>query len=394
MASFGWTYLSQEALRRAEAHLSGASEDVRDEVGFLLVHQRYADLFFPGTSVLHTRLRYVLFVPWVYRSLWRSPPKGDFAKALAEAETRLVGRLKAARQEGIIGGRLHPKASGQPPSAVYWTALGAWGIVASAHARSAPPTRAQVHEVIRRGPRAARDDDGRPLQNVEFPFDGVPDEPPEWNEPGPLDFRLLDEERDYLRARLMDVRSRAQPHRPSLLSRLARRKVTLPEHAWGEAVLDLAGEDRDALARAGQAAALAAVGRGVYAALLERSANKGDAEVSHADRLARAVRSCGRRARLLDLGAMRADIGTLPEVVQRVLEKTQEWLEDGAGDPEPLREWYAAAELARKKRLARLPDTLDGARRRADWDADGHPAPAELHYRWWRVSGLLRDLHG
>ena len=63
MSSYGWTYLSRSALRRAEHQLSGAGEGVRDEIGFLILHQRYADYFFPGTSVLHTRLRYALFVP-------------------------------------------------------------------------------------------------------------------------------------------------------------------------------------------------------------------------------------------------------------------------------------------------------------------------------------------
>jgi Family of unknown function (DUF6361) len=65
VSGFGWTYLSRDALKRAEAQLSGDAAGVRDEVGFLLIHQRYADRFFPGTSVLHTRLRYVLFIPWI-----------------------------------------------------------------------------------------------------------------------------------------------------------------------------------------------------------------------------------------------------------------------------------------------------------------------------------------
>ncbi|KAB0678465.1 hypothetical protein F6X38_15635 [Aureimonas leprariae] len=53
MSSFGLTFLSRAALRQAERAMLGGSAGVRDEVGFLLVHQRYADRFFPGTSVLH-----------------------------------------------------------------------------------------------------------------------------------------------------------------------------------------------------------------------------------------------------------------------------------------------------------------------------------------------------
>ena len=54
-------------MRDARKFMAADQQGVRDEIGFLTVHQRYADRFFPGTSVLHTRLRYVLFVPWLYR---------------------------------------------------------------------------------------------------------------------------------------------------------------------------------------------------------------------------------------------------------------------------------------------------------------------------------------
>jgi hypothetical protein len=59
---FGWTLLSPEAIRKAEAQLREDAEGVRDEIGFLFLHQAYADRFFPGTSVQQTRLRYALFV--------------------------------------------------------------------------------------------------------------------------------------------------------------------------------------------------------------------------------------------------------------------------------------------------------------------------------------------
>lgn len=73
-SSFGWTLLSRDALRRAETQLRDDVEGVRDEIGFLSLHQAYADRFFPGMSVLHTRLRYVLFVPWMpdkHQNFWR-----------------------------------------------------------------------------------------------------------------------------------------------------------------------------------------------------------------------------------------------------------------------------------------------------------------------------------
>ena len=48
--SLGWTLLSRDALRRAETQLRDDVQGVRDEIGFLALHQAYADRFFPGTN--------------------------------------------------------------------------------------------------------------------------------------------------------------------------------------------------------------------------------------------------------------------------------------------------------------------------------------------------------
>ena len=66
---FGWTMPSRKAVRQAERALASGEQGVRDEVGFLIIHDAYANRFFPGTSVQQTRLRYVLFVPWIYKRL-------------------------------------------------------------------------------------------------------------------------------------------------------------------------------------------------------------------------------------------------------------------------------------------------------------------------------------
>jgi hypothetical protein len=117
MSSYGWTYLSRDALRRAESQLSGAGEGVRDEIGFLIIHQRYADHFFPGTSVLHTRMRYALFVPWIYQTLYEEGASGRVQDSLQKAEIKLAGRLRHER--GAIGGDNYPRPTSQPASVSY-----------------------------------------------------------------------------------------------------------------------------------------------------------------------------------------------------------------------------------------------------------------------------------
>src|SRR3546814_3713763 len=97
------------------------STGVRDEIGFLTIHQGYADLFFPGTSVLHTRARYLLFVPRLFEDL--APATGPVAqRALQEKERVLAGRMRNQPGEdhpdrrGTTGGVKFPKPSAQPPS--------------------------------------------------------------------------------------------------------------------------------------------------------------------------------------------------------------------------------------------------------------------------------------
>jgi hypothetical protein len=57
----GWVQISRREVARAEQALLGEGKGVRDEIGLLSIHQAISDRLFPGTSVLHTRLRYALF---------------------------------------------------------------------------------------------------------------------------------------------------------------------------------------------------------------------------------------------------------------------------------------------------------------------------------------------
>ena len=68
------------------------SMGVRDEIGLLTIHQSYAHRFSPGTSVLHTRAQFAVFVPWLFDDL--TGPAA--ARALREREREFAGRLRVA----------------------------------------------------------------------------------------------------------------------------------------------------------------------------------------------------------------------------------------------------------------------------------------------------------
>ena len=387
--ALGWTYLSREALARAKSQMDEESMGVRDEIGFLTIHQRYADRFFPGTSVLHTRARYALFVPWLFNDL--AGLTGPSAvRALREREIELAGRLRDAGESQVIGGHVFPKPASQPPSTVYWNALAVWGILRPRlDARTI--SRSQAHRLLKSAG-AATDDDGQPLLSSDLPFVPLPDRPDNWRG-GHITLRLATAEAAFLRERLAQLR-RNGGYEVSLLARLVRTEAAAPSEMWADEVRTIAGPDQAALVRAQQAASFAGVGRAVYNALLERifeTDDKRETSTRHRDHLATVVKEHGPIAAKLDIDALEADIGALPPKLRAVLTSTKDWIASESGDPAALFDAYVAAE-ARKGLRARLSPTPNGRARRLEWSRDEHSLAGPLHYRWGQVSTLLNDL--
>ena len=85
----------------------------------------------PGSepSFTQTRLRYVLFVPWIYRQLEaRRTAASHVPTQLRKAELDLIGPLlENGTSQGVIGERARESLARQP-SSVYWTALIRWGL--------------------------------------------------------------------------------------------------------------------------------------------------------------------------------------------------------------------------------------------------------------------------
>nr|WP_282972093.1 DUF6361 family protein [Burkholderia vietnamiensis] len=387
--ALGWTYLSRDALSRAKAQMDEESMGVRDEIGFLTIHQRYADRFFPGTSVLQARARYAIFVPWLFEDL--AGATGQVAaRALRERERLLAGRLKDADEYQVIGGRVFPNPSSQPPSTVYWNALSVWGIL-----RQRPDgrtiSRAQAHQLLK-GSGTTTDDDGQPLVSSTPPFVSLPERPDSWQE-GPITLRLTTVEASFLRERLGQLR-RNDSHELSLLARLVRTEATAPSGMWADETFAVAGSDRAVLARSQQAACLAGVGRAIYDALLEHIVETDDGRAistRHRDHLVDVLDKYGDIAVELNIDALEADVGALPSKLRAVLNDTKAWIASDSTDPVPLLDVYLAAE-ERKGFRARLPQTLNGRTRRYEWSCDPHGLAEPLHYRWGQVSTLLNDL--
>ncbi len=394
----GWTMLSREEMRQVERSLANSEQDTRDEIGFLLVHQGFADRFFPGTSVLHTRVRYALFVPWLYQQAAFSRRRGtDLDAMIRRLLIELAIRLKGIGKEpyDVIGGDKLGQLTSQPPDRVYWTALRAWGLLL--------PTVETRSEALRRLKSAARssttDDDGGRLDDdaIEV-FAGLPEWPDGWDDPrSPLQFTMPQKERDFLRQKL-SLLSRPGESTFSLLARLVKagdsfqdRSPELPEEL--DARADAA--DKIALGVARDAAALAAIGRAVYGALVERllAVDGGPDEGTFRAQLETHFESYGDAAGHCDLDAAETILPDLPAHVRRVLRETRTYVREGRpADFLQLHDCYAKAEVVRKTgRRARLLDTERAAERRAEWDPERHNT-TPLHYRWHVVREMLADL--
>jgi hypothetical protein len=274
LAELGWTYLSRKSLRQAESQLAGDTQGVRDEIGFLLLHQHFADKFFPGTSVLQTRLRYVFFIPWMYQVIAGRGPSSSIEHEIADFEQRICGKLVGVfpRQLGVIGGRTWPKSISQPPSTVYWNSMSVWGLLLRGEDRRVMG-KTRLRGLIQTNRRARQSGDEFSNELEALPFDTeIPAAPEEFVGAGALNFSLTAAEKTYLVSKLS--RLTVGRNKITLLEKLipALQKnaaaILRSTNCWDPTILKLATDDRASLKMAERAAAIVAIGRGVYAALV------------------------------------------------------------------------------------------------------------------------------
>jgi len=389
--------LSREEMRQVERSLANSDQDTRDEIGFLLLHQGFADRFFPGTSVLHTRIRYALFVPWLFQRAASNRRRGaDLDATIRHLLIELAIRLKQLGKEpqDVIGGDKLRQLTSQPPDRVYWSALRTWGILLPG-----VESRATALRRLDAGARSsALDDDGGKLNDEATEvFVTLPPPPTGWeSDKTPLHFKLLSAERKFLCNKLR-LLTRSGDNAPSLLARIVEAGrsfegtlASLPKEL--DAYADAA--DKLALRVARDAAALAAIGRAVYGALVELllAGDGGRDDRTFQDQLHTHFAEYGEAAAHCDLDAAEKLLPDLPLHVKTVLRETQAYVRRET--PESfscLHDSYKTAEKQRKSsRRARLLETA--VQRRAEWNPDRHNT-SPLHYRWKVVRQMLADLN-
>lgn len=130
MSSLAWIDFDEAERQRAQRIMALFQErESRDELGLGAIRDSIADHLFPGTSTIQTRLRYMLFIPWILGRLEGRDGNADQIGAEGRAmEIRLSDALKAGGETTGVIGRDAGARLQRLPSSVYWAGLGAWGI--------------------------------------------------------------------------------------------------------------------------------------------------------------------------------------------------------------------------------------------------------------------------
>ena len=125
VSGIAWLDTSAEEQRRVRELIKLFSDqESRDELGIGQIRDVFSDALFPGTSVLLTRARYFLIVPWAFQYHAARGRSGPALRASTDkTERKLIEILRqAGYTEGLIG-RVRGPSVKILPSTIYWSGL-------------------------------------------------------------------------------------------------------------------------------------------------------------------------------------------------------------------------------------------------------------------------------
>jgi len=364
-------------------------KESRDELGLGGIRDSIADQLFPGTSTIQTRLRYMLFVPWMYRfQETQRISSADIASKARKFELSLTAPLLDSDDRAGVFGRLAGGDLKRLPSSVYWAGLGSWGI---RKFRGSLYEYYRSLDVIYRRRAVKKGDDGEhepdPSHLTWDP--GLINPPP--NFPSDLSFELSREEADYLQERL------ALSQNTSLIGHLAvHGKPAVVDYPWEHPQLgSFLPEHKELLEHARIFSEVMYGAALVYNVLLSELRNRKEWIGKHRELLAEWEQTVDHKA---------ATAWTLPRFWQLVMNHgyaiglpTRRFVERWAAfvvsgrkklaDIEEVRELVRSREKGLKSTKSRF------LNRRALDQWGGAAALRRLSFRWPITSRLLNDLY-
>jgi hypothetical protein len=367
-------------------------KESRDELGLGGVRDAFADRLFPGTSTIQTRLRYMLFVPWIYtRMEEKRVPAAQFGAAARELELALVEPLLASADTAGVFGKTAGGRLKRLPSSVYWAGLGAWGIRRFEGAQEDYHRAVDALYVRRDARDRRRGPEGDDAQDATLSTWHLRLPSPPKGFPQKVDFVLSREEAEFLLDRLVNTQ------KDSLLSHLALgsspAEVDFPwEHPDRAGFTPLHRELLDNARRFSEIMHGAAL---LYNLLLAEIAKRQELAEEHRNNLTAWAEG-------LDLAALRSwSLLRLWELTTDqshiIKERTRAfvgaWVDIATSKPTALADDAFARTLIehRERSLKGGQSRFANERARDQWG--GYAGTARLSYRWPTAKSFLRDLH-
>ncbi len=345
---------------------------------------------FPGTSTIQTRLRYMLFVPWVYMDLEKrriGPP--EFAARARQMELSLVDPLLANSDHAGVFGRVASGSLKRLPSSVYWYGLGVWGI----HKTSWSQDEYHRHvdrvyrrrDIVRR--RFEKDDSPEPETQTWHPRLPAPPD----GFPIDVSFELEPEEASFLLDRLL----KSQPD--SLLTYLALNcQPVACGFPWYHPELENFSQEHKELVRYAEFFSTLVHGAAfLYNVMLAEHADRKQIEEQRRDDLEEW------KVRLQQCSSMNLPIEKLWVIIagrgHTVTRRTRDFVTDwhrrvmttggGVADDSASRSLV----YTRERWLKGARSRFTNSRARDQWQ--GYAGTAQMIFRWPNISRLLLDLH-
>ena len=362
-----------------------------DEMGLGTVRDALSNVLFPGITSIQTRLRYVLFIPWIYQRLEeRGIPADRITDEARQGEIALIEPLaNSADNEGVFG-RFSGASLQRLPSSVYWGLLRRLGMFQ--HRGSQSWYHSRFASLYRSTGGVERPDD--PGVDHQAASNWHPRlvelRPTEF--PSEISFALTRDEADFIQSRIMESCS------GTLLAWLVSRSRDTPaQNFW---------EDSDALAAGDKVAKTVELARRfslhvegmpllynlLLAERLAKLVKEPKEEVSVDTYRAFWSEWAGREAseNVYDLKPLLSVVGGL---AQRQREFIEGWtarlavvgVREAVDDPQ-LRRLIVAREHTLKKARARIANT----KRLLVWQ--GNSGTGRMDFNWFRVRRMLIDL--
>jgi hypothetical protein len=129
-STVGWLDYNDDAARKMNETLRALDEpSTLDSLGLGSIRDAFSDLIAPGTSTIHTRLRYFLFITWICQRIEKSDTTAtQFASRLRNDEAILIECLRNGGEKAGVQGYASGKNLKRMPSSAYWGGLRIWGI--------------------------------------------------------------------------------------------------------------------------------------------------------------------------------------------------------------------------------------------------------------------------